>query len=507
MPRDRAPVANLPTHALPMKRTSAVLLGFSLLANAALLTAVLRRAPGTPAAEGTPSPGGAQPAVPPAVTPPVPPVAPPEPPAKLWERLRSDDARQLAARLREAGMPDSAARLLVADTLRAHYLARQAELIGSTAPAEFWKSAAAAADREKQATLRKLARAQQDLLVELYGPGETAAADRERQRRLYGLLPDEKLERVDRIHADYGDMADDIRAQAGGLLLATDRETLALLEQERRKDVAAILTPEELELYDLQTSATARALRARLAAFAPTEKEFRALFALQRSFDDRLGGATGPAGTDRATAEAELAKQVKAALGEARYEEYRRQQDPGYRVAARIAERFGLPVKRAAEVCALAQSTQARLQGDARRPGARSRGGAPRVGGAQPRRWRETGGAARRRWRGSLQADLLRRVVARAGTRRGGTCGPGVRDGCRLARHGGGNGGRRKDRAGGSGRRHCGGRRSEERRCDGRRARTAQLSGAAGVGERIRRSGRVPGRVGLHPMAAASAAV
>jgi len=347
-------------------RTLAALLGLSLLANAGLFVAFLARGekpvaaqashspapvPGTAAAEAHASAGTADSAV---------------PTAKIWERLHSEDERQFAARLREAGVPDRTARLLVAEALRGKYLARQRELIGSAEPADFWKNAAAATDREKRTALRKLARAQQDILTELYGAGDDAAANRERLTRLYGPLPDEKLERVDRIHDDYGDMADDIRAQAGGLLLATDRETLALLEQERRKDVAAILTPAELDLYDMQTSGTARALRARLAAFVPSEKEFRALFALQRDFDERFGGAGGVGDEtlqhERATAEAELNNRIRASLGDARYEEYLLQQDPGFRVATRIAERFGLPAKRAAEVFSLSRATQAQLQ-------------------------------------------------------------------------------------------------------------------------------------------------
>lgn len=167
-------------------------------------------------------------------------------------------------------------------------------------------------------------------------------------------------------------MSEDIRAQSGGLLLATDRETLALLEQERRKDVAAILTPQELEFYDLQTSPAALTLRARLATFDPSEKEFRALFLLLRDFEGRFGALNGAGGEDksheRSAAEAELEARIKAALGDARYAEYRRQQDPAYRVAARISERFGLPPKRAGDVFALLQATQARLsalRGDA----------------------------------------------------------------------------------------------------------------------------------------------
>ncbi len=287
----------------------------------------------------------------------------PEPPQRLWERVRSDDARELAARLRAEGVPDRAGRLLVEDLLRSRYLVLERELLGADGASDFWKVAASATDREKQARLRALDRAHRDLLTELYGADEFAAAERERRRRLFGPLGDDKLVRVDRIHADYGEMAEDIRAQVGGAFSAEDRETLALLEQERRKDVAAVLSADELEIYDLQTSATARMLRARLAGFAPTEAEFRALFALHRECEGRLGGGGDEVHQrERATAEKELDERIKAALGAARHDEYRRLQEPGHRMTARIAERFNLPARRAAEVGALKRATEDRLQ-------------------------------------------------------------------------------------------------------------------------------------------------
>ena len=286
----------------------------------------------------------------------------------LWGQLRAegDDARAFAAKLRKAGVPDRMARLLVGEALHEEYRTKQRVLIGPSDLATFWKSAASAADREKQTALRKLARDHEDLLTQLYGAGDMVAANRDRLVRLYGPLPDEKLERIDRIHADYGDMTDDIRARSGGLLLATDREMLALLDQECRKDVAAILTAEELERYDMLTSVTARTLRARLATFAPSETEFRALFRLQREFDERFALPSGAADDgrqrERSTAESELESRIRAALGEGRYAEYRLQQEPSYRIAARIAERYGLPPKRAGDVHALSKSTQSKLQ-------------------------------------------------------------------------------------------------------------------------------------------------
>ncbi len=337
-----------------MKRLFAVLLGISLVANLALVAVFIRRGESTVEVAAPPAPAS------------TPAARTDEPPGKTLDRLRSENAHAYAGALREAGVAPRAARLLVADALREKYLEKQRELIGSGDPQEFWKTAASATDREKQAALRKLAREQEDLLREIFGPDAEAAAENERLARIYGPLPEEKLAKIDRIHSDYGGMAEDVRSRSGGLLLPADREALEWIERERRKDVAEILTPEELEFYDLQVSPTARTLRARLATFGPTEQEFRALFRLQREFDERFGAATG--GVDesrrgeRAAAETELEGKIRTALGEARYEEYRRQQDPGYRTVARIAERFGLPPKRADEVMAFARSAQARLQ-------------------------------------------------------------------------------------------------------------------------------------------------
>lgn len=332
------------------KRILVTALALSALGNGALLLAWRHAA----AAARQPQPPAPAPA----------PAAPsPAPlPADTWAQVQRDDPREFAQQLRAIGVPDRVGRLLVADGLRLRFLARQRELLGGQDAAEFWKTAAAAADADKQAELRRLARVHEDTLAALYGPADDAGLERE--RRLYGPLPPEKLVRIDRIHADYGDIADDVRARAGGLLLASDREMLALLEQERRKDIAALLTPAELEIYDLQTSPTARTLRARLAGFAPTEQEFHALFALQRAFDLRFGPAVAADESrqrERAAAEAELESGFRRALGPARYAEYRRQQEPGYRIAARIVERFGLPAARAAAVDSLARDTQTRL--------------------------------------------------------------------------------------------------------------------------------------------------
>lgn len=345
-----------------MKHKTTAALGLLVLANAGLWASYLHRAEKTPSLP--PSVG----ATAPVALAPVPPPAPPQPEfVKIWPQLQCEDPVKFAANLRGAGAPEATVRLLVSGMLRERYLARQRELFGAGGPGLPGLSVVTPESREKLGALRALAREQQELLRGLFGNDEGAVAARERQRRQYGVLPDGKLDQLDGVQADYDEMAAEIRGNAGGLLLPAEREALDLLEQERRKDIAAILTPDELEQFDLQASPAARALRSRLAGFAPTEPEFRAIFGLQRAFDERFahrsgGGFDEAKIRERSTAEQELEAKLRTALGERRFAEYRKHQDSGYRMAARIAERFALPAQRAGDVYALAQDTQLRLQ-------------------------------------------------------------------------------------------------------------------------------------------------
>jgi len=280
---------------------------------------------------------------------------PPPSPAETWSRLASEDPAQFAANLHAAGFPDRIARALVAATLNERYDARRTALLGEEKVPPFWQARVAPLDPAKLAELRALAQEQQDQLVRLFGPDPRDGEAAFFRRRLFGDLPAEKLERVQRIQSDYADLQRQLRLEAGGVLLPQDRDDLTQLEQERRKDLAAALTPQELETFDLSSSATASALRVRLAAFNPTEVEFRKIFALQRDFDDRFNPASTnfndeAALRERRAAELQFNANLKTALGDARYEDYRRAQDPGFRLASRLAERNQLPADTAAAV-------------------------------------------------------------------------------------------------------------------------------------------------------------
>ena len=65
------------------------------------------------------------------------------------------------------------------------------------------------------------------------------------------------------------------------------------IERYGEKFAERILTPAELEEYDLRNSNTGRAMRRELAAFNPTEEEFRAIYKLRQPVDEKYNNNDG----------------------------------------------------------------------------------------------------------------------------------------------------------------------------------------------------------------------
>ena len=108
------------------------------------------------------------------------------------------------------------------------------------------------------------------------------------------LSPQEKQTRVERIRRDYDEVrtrtAAEYAAAAGsfpGGINAFLRQ-LALLEREKRADLAAVLSPEELDTLELAESNAGQTVRRALAGSGATEAQVRAVFRLEREFQDRF---------------------------------------------------------------------------------------------------------------------------------------------------------------------------------------------------------------------------
>lgn len=264
-----------------------------------------------------------------------------------WKALSSESLAQMVVRLRTAGYPVSTIRALIWGRLNEEMAARRKELMAGMEDTPYWKSQAAFfIDPKMQAAQRQFYQEQMKIVRDLLGPD--ASDDNEIaqyfRRRQYGNIPSSKAEELQRIAGDYGDLRNQIYATANGMLMPEDREKLTYLDKEMRNDFAAVLTPEELRSYELRSSSTANALRSQLTTFQPTEAEFGALFDAARAVEDKYGSMQGPTTGDQMRQRQEaMNAAAKLALSPERYAEFEQATDPRYSMLNRVAARYNVP--------------------------------------------------------------------------------------------------------------------------------------------------------------------
>jgi hypothetical protein len=154
----------------------------------------------------------------------------------------------------------------------------------------------------------------------------------------------------------------------GSLQLASDKEKLKLLTSERDRDIAALLTPDELADYQMRTSATANNLRNRYGDGIASEDEFKKLYTLQKAFDDQFpienfnGRVTPEAMKARSDAALQLQTDMRAAVGDDAYAALKRASDPDLRNVDALVSRLNLPADTTDRIAALRDSYAAQSQ-------------------------------------------------------------------------------------------------------------------------------------------------
>lgn len=361
-----------------MPRRPAVILAVSLAANLLLAAALVSRpslappvvldflraitgrplgsfAPASPSAASSSTSGASASAL--ASSAPVHPRSPPPPPS-LWDRLNAGvtaapDLRPWVARLQAAGFPPHVIRALVSREVEQRYGPRLLALDEPDPATPFWKKPSWAEFSRDPARLPELQRLRQEqralagtaLAVLPRAEDDLAAALRQRS---YGSIPPAKVDRVQAIESDYNEMQQAVWRAQQGVTLPSDREQFALLDREKRADLAAVLTPDELAAYDLRNSPVSHALRAQLEFFDPSEAEYEAMYRAAAPFAD-LYQAYGyqsnfdPAARAQRQAETDaLNAQLRAALGDQRYAQFQRASDSEYKGLSRLAGRDGV---------------------------------------------------------------------------------------------------------------------------------------------------------------------
>lgn len=341
-------------------KPSTLLLIASLLANIALVAVLATRPSAPPTAS-----------VSRAATP-VPASAADRGEAALRAALAAGRARDLEA----AGIAPEVARQIEFGRTFAHLLAQMRSEKATQANTRWWRADSEHAPaRERQALLRRQAI---DAVVTAFG--DDAGLFKPGDFGQLAFLSAEKRDALRRINQDYEEMM--AKFAAGGVQLASDRERLKLLRAERERDIAALLTPEELLAFELRTSPTAALVRARYGEGIETEADYRKIYALQKVFDEKFplealkGPITPEAMRARAEAQRQLQDDIRAALGDTAYANLRRATDADLRTVDSLVARLNLPAGTTDRVAALRENLAAesqRINAEAALPAAQRR--------------------------------------------------------------------------------------------------------------------------------------
>ena len=277
-----------------------------------------------------------------------------------WSHVESPDYATYIANLRSIGCPEQTIRDIIIADVNALYAKRRATEI-LTPSQEWWRSEPSpevvklAAD--KYIALDKERRA---LLVKLLGPdwegGDLAGLPRPTRPSIaldgpvLGTLSAEARESVASISADAQDRMQAYIQQMHDAGKDPDPAELARMRQDVRNQLAAVLTPNQLEEYLLRYSQTANDLRTQLGKlkfFNATPDEFRNMFRADDAFNQQiqmLGTGTDPITVaQRNSLEQQRDNAIKLAIGPARFLQYQKLQDPLYQQAMATAIQNGDP--------------------------------------------------------------------------------------------------------------------------------------------------------------------
>ena len=272
-------------------------------------------------------------------------VAPRPIPVSSWSAFAGSTDSATIARLRSEGFPAGVIRAIVTSMLSERFAARRAAL-PTAHPWPFWRDGyypgrQEIVDPAGLAARRALDNEYSAALEQLLGNDALAATPEEmvRRRNTYGDLSPEKIRRLEAVNRDYADLRRQVQDETRGIVFPEDQAKYDLLEQERRADLAAMLTPAELEAYDLRSSPAAQNIRGQLNAFNPTEAEFKALYQVQLAYDRQYGSAVLTADESRRLREA----MVQPALTPERFADYQVTTAGSYPELSSLVNRLQLP--------------------------------------------------------------------------------------------------------------------------------------------------------------------
>lgn len=295
-----------------------------------------------------------------------------------WAQLESEDYRTYIARLRAVGCPEET----ICDLIIADVDKLLAPRLHAAVPArkelEYWQSEEK--ELEDPLAAHEMARQQmeidfekRDIIKELVGVDLVAErlklrGELDQYGQRLSFLPEERRIQLRKILERYNRAEIMLREKGwaeGDSYVEESEVEIRQLQQKRETEITALLTPEELQKYELRLSPTAYKARDALFGMNASEKEFLTIFHVQKGLEEKLAGGDPNKAFGQQEVEAvqrAMQEQLRQQLGEARYHEYERAQDSEFRELCAAAARNDLPRSAAEQVYEIKRIAVARRQ-------------------------------------------------------------------------------------------------------------------------------------------------
>lgn len=283
-----------------------------------------------------------------------------------WRVIESDDYVKYIANLRAAGCPEETIRDLIIADVNKMYAAKWKSLHAGEHEYKYWENEGKKDKKEQRKTeeRRDMEKERDELVRSLLGvdlKSELAKyswdTDRNNRDARYAFLSEDKQTLVkdlnDRYKEDMRKLMDD--GKAANLSKEELAAKAAALRKQHEQDLASNLSPGELVEYQLRNSPLAGRLRNELTSFEPSEEEFRKLYEKLKPLGDQAMNSGDKFSLEN---NPDVAKMMKQALSPERYAEWQQTQEPAYRDAVKIAQRFNLNAEDTKMVAQINQTTE-----------------------------------------------------------------------------------------------------------------------------------------------------
>lgn len=270
----------------------------------------------------------------------------PSPSTFRWADIESADYQIYRDNLRRIHCPETTLRdILVADIDA--LFAQKRNAIVAPHQDRFWTAILGqdleAFIDEKLQQLNELQEQKDETLTALLGNGWEKALRNEShnaaQERL-GFLPEGQQNQVLNLRDRYLGRMEQIEIDPT-LNDQEKRAQIDALRRQEREELSRLLSPEQFREFDLHLSLAAQRLRDRLAAFQPSETEFRQFHEIQQRVDALFAKTTSGEQAEQGKEEM-FDREVRNTLDDERYAQYQLARDPAYQDLHALGTRMGL---------------------------------------------------------------------------------------------------------------------------------------------------------------------